>query len=121
MSETPTLAAPGTLAGKTIFITGASRGIGLEVAKRCARDGANIVIVAKTADPNPKLPGTIYSAAAEVRPRVAPCRWLWIFAMMRLWPLRWRRRCRLWRNRHSGEQRQRHQPHQHARHTHEAL
>jgi citronellol/citronellal dehydrogenase len=54
------------LAGKTLFITGASRGIGLEVAKRAARDGANIVIVAKTADPNPKLPGTIYSAAAEV-------------------------------------------------------
>ncbi|TXH89937.1 MAG: NAD(P)-dependent oxidoreductase [Rhodoferax sp.] len=55
-----------SLAGKTLFITGASRGIGLEVAKRCARDGANIVIVAKTADPNPKLPGTIHSAAAEV-------------------------------------------------------
>jgi citronellol/citronellal dehydrogenase len=66
MADTHTQAAPGTLAGKTIFITGASRGIGLEVAKRCARDGANIVIVAKTADPNPKLPGTIYSAAAEV-------------------------------------------------------
>jgi citronellol/citronellal dehydrogenase len=55
-----------SLAGKTLFITGASRGIGLEVAKRAARDGANIVIVAKTADPNPRLPGTIYSAAAEV-------------------------------------------------------
>ena len=55
-----------SLAGKTLFITGASRGIGLEVAKRAARDGANIVIVAKTTDPNPKLPGTIHSAAAEV-------------------------------------------------------
>ena len=55
-----------SLAGKTLFITGASRGIGLEVAKRAARDGANIAIVAKTADPNPKLPGTIHSAAAEV-------------------------------------------------------
>ena len=55
-----------SLVGKTLFITGASRGIGLEVAKRAARDGANIVIVAKTADPNPKLPGTIHSAAAEV-------------------------------------------------------
>jgi citronellol/citronellal dehydrogenase len=55
-----------SLAGKTLFITGASRGIGLEVAKRAARDGANIAIIAKTADPNPKLPGTIYSAAAEV-------------------------------------------------------
>ncbi len=55
-----------TLQGKTIFITGASRGIGLAIAKRAARDGANIVIAAKTAETNPKLPGTIYSAAAEV-------------------------------------------------------
>lgn len=55
-----------SLAGKTLFITGASRGIGLEVAKRAARDGANIAIIAKTSDPNPKLPGTIHSAAAEV-------------------------------------------------------
>jgi len=54
------------LAGKTLFITGASRGIGLAVAKRAARDGANIVIAAKTAEANPKLPGTILSAAAEV-------------------------------------------------------
>ncbi|MGI9133176.1 MAG: SDR family oxidoreductase, partial [Rhodoferax sp.] len=55
-----------TLQGKTLFITGASRGIGLAIAKRCAADGANIVIVAKTSDPNPKLPGTIFSAAKEV-------------------------------------------------------
>ena len=55
-----------TLQGKTLFITGASRGIGLAIAKRAARDGANIVILAKTTDPNPKLPGTIYSAAAEI-------------------------------------------------------
>jgi citronellol/citronellal dehydrogenase len=55
-----------TLKGKTLFITGASRGIGLAVAKRAAADGANIVIIAKTADPNPKLPGTIYSAAKEI-------------------------------------------------------
>jgi citronellol/citronellal dehydrogenase len=55
-----------TLAGKTLFITGASRGIGLAIAKRAARDGANIVIAAKTSDPNPKLPGTIHSAAAEI-------------------------------------------------------
>lgn len=55
-----------SLAGKTLFITGASRGIGLAVAKRAAADGANIVIVAKTTDANPKLPGTIYSAAAEI-------------------------------------------------------
>ena len=54
------------LKGKTLFITGASRGIGLAIGKRAARDGANIVIAAKTSDPNPKLPGTIHSAAAEV-------------------------------------------------------
>ncbi|MEQ1683244.1 MAG: NAD(P)-dependent oxidoreductase [Burkholderiaceae bacterium] len=54
------------LAGKTLFITGASRGIGLAIAKRAARDGANIVIAAKTSEANPKLPGTIHSAAAEI-------------------------------------------------------
>ncbi|OGB28517.1 MAG: short chain dehydrogenase [Burkholderiales bacterium RIFCSPLOWO2_12_FULL_61_40] len=57
---------PVSLQGKTLFITGASRGIGLAIAKRAALDGANIVIVAKTTEANPKLPGTIYSAAAEV-------------------------------------------------------
>ena len=55
-----------TLNGKTLFITGASRGIGLAIAKRAAADGANIVIAAKTAETNPKLPGTIFSAAAEI-------------------------------------------------------
>ncbi len=55
-----------TLKGKTLFITGASRGIGLAIALRAARDGANVAIAAKTAEPHPKLPGTIYSAAAEV-------------------------------------------------------
>jgi citronellol/citronellal dehydrogenase len=55
-----------TLAGKTLFITGASRGIGLAIALRAARDGANIVIAAKTATPHPKLPGTIHTAAAEI-------------------------------------------------------
>lgn len=54
------------LKGKTLFITGGSRGIGLAIAKRAAVDGANVVIAAKTAEPNPKLPGTIYTAAAEV-------------------------------------------------------
>ena len=54
------------LVGKTLFITGASRGIGLAIALRAARDGANIVIAAKSAVANPKLPGTIHSAAAEV-------------------------------------------------------
>ena len=55
-----------SLQGKTLFITGASRGIGREIALRAARDGANIVIAAKSADPHPKLPGTIFSVAAEV-------------------------------------------------------
>ena len=55
-----------TLAGKTLFITGASRGIGLAIALRAARDGANVAIAAKTTEPHPKLPGTIYSAAEEI-------------------------------------------------------
>ena len=55
-----------SLKGKTLFITGASRGIGLAIAKRAAADGANIVIVAKTTETHPKLPGTIYSAAKEI-------------------------------------------------------
>jgi citronellol/citronellal dehydrogenase len=55
-----------TLHGKTLFITGASRGIGLAIARRAAADGANIVLVAKTTEPNPKLPGTLYSAAEEI-------------------------------------------------------
>ena len=55
-----------TLAGKTLFISGASRGIGLAIALRAARDGANIVIAAKTDTPHPKLPGTIHTAAAEI-------------------------------------------------------
>ena len=55
-----------TLANKTLFITGASRGIGKEIALRAAREGANIVIAAKTTEPHPKLSGTIYTAAEEV-------------------------------------------------------
>ncbi|MCZ4316386.1 NAD(P)-dependent oxidoreductase [Comamonadaceae bacterium G21597-S1] len=55
-----------TLEGRTLFITGASRGIGLAIARRAAADGANIVIAAKTTEANPKLPGTIHSAALEV-------------------------------------------------------
>ena len=55
-----------SLSGKTLFITGASRGIGLAIALRAARDGANIAIAAKTAEPHPKLPGTIYTAAEEI-------------------------------------------------------
>ena len=56
-----------TLSGKTLFITGASRGIGRAIALRAARDGANVAIVAKSGVPNPKLPGTIHSVAEEVR------------------------------------------------------
>ncbi len=55
-----------TLKGKTLFITGASRGIGKAIALRAARDGANVVIAAKTAEAHPKLPGTIYTAKAEI-------------------------------------------------------
>jgi len=56
-----------SLQGKRIFVTGGSRGIGLAIALRSARDGASIAIAAKTAEPNPKLPGTIYTAAEEIK------------------------------------------------------
>jgi len=55
-----------SLRGKTIFITGATRGIGREIALRCARDGANIVVTGKSSEPHPRLPGTIHSVAKEV-------------------------------------------------------
>jgi len=55
-----------SLKGKTLFVTGASRGIGLAIATRAARDGANIILVAKTVQAHPKLPGTLYTAAAEI-------------------------------------------------------
>jgi citronellol/citronellal dehydrogenase len=55
-----------SLQGKTLFISGGSRGIGLAIALRAARDGANVAIAAKTATPHPKLPGTIHTAAAEI-------------------------------------------------------
>jgi citronellol/citronellal dehydrogenase len=55
-----------TLTNKTLFITGGSRGIGLAIALRAAKDGANIAIAAKTSEPHPKLPGTIFTAAAEI-------------------------------------------------------
>lgn len=64
------------LSGKTLFITGASRGIGKAIALRAARDGANVVIAAKTSEPHPKLPGTIYTAAAEIEAaggKALPC------------------------------------------------
>jgi citronellol/citronellal dehydrogenase len=55
-----------SLAGRSLLITGASRGIGLAIALRAARDGANVAVVAKTSEPHPKLPGTVYTAAAEI-------------------------------------------------------
>ncbi len=63
---TVTNASHTSLKGKTLFISGASRGIGLAIGLRAARDGANVVIAAKTSEPHPKLPGTIHSAAAEI-------------------------------------------------------
>ena len=56
-----------SLKGKTLFITGASRGIGLAIALRAARDGVNVAIAAKTTEPHPRLKGTIYTAADDVR------------------------------------------------------
>lgn len=61
------------LAGKTVFISGASRGIGKAIALRCAKDGANVIIAAKTAEPHPKLPGTIYTAAKEIEEAGGNC------------------------------------------------
>ena len=65
-----------TLSGKTLFISGASRGIGKAIALRAASDGANVVIAAKTAEPHPKLPGTIFTAAEEIEKaggKALPC------------------------------------------------
>ncbi len=65
-----------TLQGKTLFITGASRGIGLAIALRAAKDGANVAIAAKTTEPHPKLAGTIYTAAEEIEKaggKALPC------------------------------------------------
>ena len=59
------------LKGKTLFVSGASRGIGKAIALRAAQDGANVIIAAKTAEPHPKLEGTIYTAAEEID----CCRW----------------------------------------------
>jgi citronellol/citronellal dehydrogenase len=56
----------GDLGGKTLFVTGASRGIGLAIAVRAARDGANVAVAAKTVAPHPKLPGTIHTAVQEI-------------------------------------------------------
>jgi citronellol/citronellal dehydrogenase len=63
----------GDLKGKTVFITGASRGVGLAIALRAAKDGANVAIAAKTVTPNPKLEGTIYTAAEEIKKAGGNC------------------------------------------------
>ena len=55
-----------TLKGKTLFISGGSRGIGLEIALRAARDGANVALIAKTGEPHPQLPGTVFTAAEAI-------------------------------------------------------
>src|SRR6202166_2827937 len=65
--ETPQGSMMTSLKGKTLFVSGGSRGIGLAIALRAARDGANVAIAAKTAEPHPKLKGTIYTAADEIR------------------------------------------------------
>src|ERR1700728_3168073 len=65
-SEDPSLQGSKPLRGKTLFITGDSRGIGLAIGLRAAREGANVAIAAKTTEPHPKLPGTIYTAAEEI-------------------------------------------------------
>jgi NAD(P)-dependent dehydrogenase (short-subunit alcohol dehydrogenase family) len=112
-----------SLSGKTLFITGASRGIGLAIAVRAARDGANIVIAAKTAEPNPKLPGTIYSAAAEIEAaggKALPCI-VDIRSEDRSKPQWPRRRRNLWRHRHPGQQRLGDSSHGHAADADEAL
>ena len=56
----------GSLAGRTLFISGGSRGIGLAIALRAARDGANVALIAKTAEPHPKLEGTVFTAAEQI-------------------------------------------------------
>src|SRR5262249_51665650 len=65
-----------TLEGKTLFITGGSRGIGLAIGLRAARDGANVALAAKTTEPHPRLPGTVYTAAEEIQKaggKALPC------------------------------------------------
>ena len=111
------------LQGKTLFITGASRGIGLAIAVRAAADGANIVLIAKTTEPNPKLPGTLASAAEAVEAAGGQA-----LAVPDRHPRRGGRGRggeggggALRRHRHPGQQRQRDQPDADAGHADEAL
>ena len=80
-----------SLKEKTIFVTGASRGIGLAIALRAAREGANVVVAAKTAVPHPKLPGTVYTAASAIEAaggKALPC------SSISVSRIRYRMRCR---------------------------
>ncbi len=112
-----------SLKGKTLFMSGGSRGIGLAIALKAARDGANVTIAAKTAEPHPKLPGTIYTAAEEIEAAGGK-------ALPVLCDIREEAQvadavaenCRAFRrHRHLRQQRQRHQPDRHAADRHEAL
>jgi len=72
--------------GKTIFMTGGSRGIGRAIALKMAAQGANIVIAAKTDNPHPRLPGTVHSVAEEVRAAAAAVyHWWWMLVTRRNW------------------------------------
>ncbi|WP_443110982.1 SDR family NAD(P)-dependent oxidoreductase, partial [Arthrobacter sp. CAL618] len=66
-NDAPRQSTPATLAGRTILMSGGSRGIGLAIALRAARDGANIALMAKTGEPHPKLDGTVFTAAQQIR------------------------------------------------------
>ena len=112
-----------SLKGKTLFVTGASRGIGLAIAVRAARDGANVAIAAKTAEAHPKLPGTIYTAAEEIEkaggkalPIMCDIRFEeQVQAAVEKTVATYRR------HRHLREQRERDLAHRHSANRHEAL
>jgi citronellol/citronellal dehydrogenase len=112
-----------TLAGKTLFITGGSRGIGREIALRAARDGANVAIAAKTAEPHPKLAGTIHTVAEEIGGAAARrSRSSSTCATTNADREAIERAAKdVRRHRHPREQRERHQPHAHAADARQAL
>ena len=112
-----------SLAGKTLFITGASRGIGLAIALRAARDGANIAIAAKTAEPHKHLPGTIYTAAKEIETAGGKALPLIVDVRDEANVLRGGREDRrgVRRHRHLRQQRLGDPAHRHRSHRHEAL
>ncbi len=112
-----------TLKGKTLFITGASRGIGKAIGLRAARDGANIVVAAKTAEPHPKLEGTVHTAVDEFEAAGGK-------ALACITDIRFEEQVqaavdkavgKLRRHRHPGQQRQRHLADRHAANPDEAL